>query len=187
MIFKNSSKITDEDILLLRALVQTESTEILFEKLAEYDEDLRLSLNSLDNKLNPSVSDEELIIKIKKLSKIIRRKFDWIKKENWEEAAKSRDDEKNFYKEYFGFELKFNDIKKEGDYINDLKEYFIKREALLSEQASLSLLIQPGTANKDDIADLLFELSKLYRMLGGTGINFKLDGIRNPKNKFSYE
>lgn len=45
----------------------------------------------------------------------------------------------------------------------------------------LRLLIQPGTAAAEDIADLLYEISKLNRMLGGNGIEWKVTECRLPK------
>jgi hypothetical protein len=44
----------------------------------------------------------------------------------------------------------------------------------------LKLLVDPGTAETDDIATFLSELSKLYRMVGGSGITFALTDIRKP-------
>jgi len=40
------------------------------------------------------------------------------------------------------------------------------------------LLIDPGTATPEEIADFLYELSKLYRMLGGEGIRFEVEDCR---------
>lgn len=37
--------------------------------------------------------------------------------------------------------------------------------------------VDPGTAPPEDIADVLSDLSILYRKMGGSGINFSLKGI----------
>jgi ATP-dependent Clp protease ATP-binding subunit ClpA len=42
---------------------------------------------------------------------------------------------------------------------------------------SLRLLIAPGTAPVEAIADILSDLSVLYRLKGGSGINFDLDSV----------
>jgi len=44
----------------------------------------------------------------------------------------------------------------------------------------LKLLVDPGTAGADEIAELLVEMSKLYRMIGGSGITFALTDVRKP-------
>jgi ATP-dependent Clp protease ATP-binding subunit ClpC len=44
----------------------------------------------------------------------------------------------------------------------------------------LTLLIDPGTATPSDLATLFTELSTLYRMLGGSGVTFKLIDAREP-------
>ncbi|MBX3388176.1 MAG: hypothetical protein KF691_01830 [Phycisphaeraceae bacterium] len=44
--------------------------------------------------------------------------------------------------------------------------------------APLAVLIQPGKAEPEHIAEFLAELSTLYRMVGGSGINFQLADVR---------
>lgn len=187
MIFKNNVKIREEEILLLKALVQSNTIDSLIEQLPDYEDDIYLVLNSLSSKLSFGNTLEDLMFEIINLRKIIIEKDKVVKKQKYEEAAKARDNEKASYGRInLGFKLEVR--KKELDsYINNLQEYFIYRDAIISENSTLNLLIQPGTATKEDIGSLLSELSKLYRMLGGTGINFKLEGIRNPKYRFDYE
>ena len=38
----------------------------------------------------------------------------------------------------------------------------------------LEFLLEPGSATSEEIADLFYEISKLYRMMGGSGINFSV-------------
>lgn len=38
----------------------------------------------------------------------------------------------------------------------------------------ISLLINPGTASAEELADFIFEISKLYRIIGGGGIQFSV-------------
>ena len=52
-----------------------------------------------------------------------------------------------------------------------------EQEPPLSEMATLSITVDPGTAPPEDIADVLSDLSILYRKMGGSGINFSLKGI----------
>lgn len=44
----------------------------------------------------------------------------------------------------------------------------------------LVLLLDPGTATGEEIAQLLYEFSTLYRMLGGSGITFTVTDAREP-------
>ena len=44
----------------------------------------------------------------------------------------------------------------------------------------LELLIEPGTATAEEIGELLAEISKLYQMMGGSGINFTVIDSREP-------
>ncbi|MBN2024056.1 MAG: hypothetical protein JW809_14835 [Pirellulales bacterium] len=45
---------------------------------------------------------------------------------------------------------------------------------------TLELLIAPGTATAEDLAKLFFEMSKLDRLLGGHGIDFRVVDAREP-------
>lgn len=45
------------------------------------------------------------------------------------------------------------------------------------EVKPFEFLLDPGTATKEDIAELLYEISKLYRMLGGKGLRFTITGV----------
>jgi ATP-dependent Clp protease ATP-binding subunit ClpC len=44
----------------------------------------------------------------------------------------------------------------------------------------LTLLLDPGNASREDIAELFVELSTLYRMIGGSGITFRIVDTREP-------
>ena len=48
-----------------------------------------------------------------------------------------------------------------------------------AEPAKLHIDIDPGTAPPEEIADILSDLSILYRLYGGSGITFTLDGVLN--------
>jgi len=45
---------------------------------------------------------------------------------------------------------------------------------------ALVLLLDPGSATAEEIAELLYEFSTLYRMLGGSGITFSTTDAREP-------
>lgn len=45
----------------------------------------------------------------------------------------------------------------------------------------LTLFVDPGTAAPEKIAELLSEISRLYEMVGGTGITFTNSGIAFPE------
>ena len=44
---------------------------------------------------------------------------------------------------------------------------------MTKEQKPLTFLIDPGTATAEELADIFQEISKLYRMIGGSGLDFK--------------
>ncbi len=44
----------------------------------------------------------------------------------------------------------------------------------------LTIYVKPGTAPPEEIGELLAEISSLYRMLGGSGITFSLEGLYTP-------
>lgn len=48
-----------------------------------------------------------------------------------------------------------------------------------------SLLIDPGSASAEEIAEYLSELSKLYRMMGGSGIRFTQAESRCAEGEFA--
>jgi hypothetical protein len=45
---------------------------------------------------------------------------------------------------------------------------------------TLPILLDPGTASPDEIGEFLAELSILYRMVGGSGIEFRMDDVAIP-------
>ena len=49
----------------------------------------------------------------------------------------------------------------------------------------LEVIIDKGTAPESDVADLLSNLSILYRMMGGSGINFENKGVLTVKAETS--
>ena len=48
------------------------------------------------------------------------------------------------------------------------------------EGRELVLVIDPGTASKEALGEFLYEISKLHRMLGGAGVSFEIEDIRQP-------
>jgi DNA-binding CsgD family transcriptional regulator len=55
-----------------------------------------------------------------------------------------------------------------------------KKEEMRGEIEPLKLLIDPGDATGQELAELFVELSCLYRMIGGSGINFNVIETREP-------
>ena len=49
-----------------------------------------------------------------------------------------------------------------------------------TRQTGFTLLIDPGSASAEEIAELYIELSALYRMLGGSGITFRVIDAKEP-------
>ncbi|MBW4888481.1 hypothetical protein KXQ82_02090 [Mucilaginibacter sp. HMF5004] len=47
-----------------------------------------------------------------------------------------------------------------------------------NESNSISIILDRGTANDSDIADILSDISLLYKMKGGSGVNFELVGVK---------
>ena len=52
---------------------------------------------------------------------------------------------------------------------------------------SLTISILPGSTPKTEIASILADFSKIYRKMGGSGINFKFDSIAIMQKEPSYE
>lgn len=70
-----------------------------------------------------------------------------------------------------GREFTMNDVAKIEVYAaRSVQE--IELGELPEPDAPLTLIIDPGTAEPEDVAELLAEISKLYRMLDGSGITF---------------
>ncbi|WP_346863682.1 hypothetical protein [uncultured Draconibacterium sp.] len=46
------------------------------------------------------------------------------------------------------------------------------------------IIVEPGAAPMKEISDLLYEISKLYEMTGGSGIVFEIDEIKAPNYVF---
>ena len=65
--------------------------------------------------------------------------------------------------------------------MTDRQADFMSSFNQLKGNEELIVYIEPGTASEDDIANLLTEISKLYRMLGGSGIEFTPKGVKSPK------
>lgn len=89
------------------------------------------------------------------------------------------------------YEIFPNYVPKGSDHLNDFKslldipasERRITKldpelpDPILEELADLELVIDAGTASDQQIADVLSDLSLLYRAVGGSGINFTLSGV----------
>ena len=67
-----------------------------------------------------------------------------------------------------------------------LKEVVLEHEEIapldrVSDASSvLNVLIDPGSASSEEIAELLVEISTLYRMMGGSGLKFTRGETRQP-------
>lgn len=189
MIFKNNVKLSEEETLLVKALLQMGFVNEFLAELDEYKEDVSKGLNSIKAKLKSDNNLEDLQYELLNLKSIIEKKSKFVEKQEYEEAARKRDEEKQSYKKlnlgsYFPNSLYLKDI---ITFLEEYKTYLIFKSVVISESSNINLLIQPGTASKNEIGELLFELSTLYKMLGGSGITFKLDEIRNLKYRFDYE
>lgn len=51
-------------------------------------------------------------------------------------------------------------------------------DPLYFDGRELEFVVDPGSAPAEEIGQLFFELSKLYRMIDGSGITFKPDDVR---------
>ena len=46
------------------------------------------------------------------------------------------------------------------------------------ELEPLGILIDPGDASAEELGELFYEISELYRMMGGSGIDFRVSEVR---------
>ena len=56
----------------------------------------------------------------------------------------------------------------------------VPRQSGFLENGSIELYITPGRATAEEISELFVELSMLYRMMGGAGINFTVVDAKEP-------
>jgi hypothetical protein len=49
-----------------------------------------------------------------------------------------------------------------------------------NDLSRLVIYVEPGTASPEDIGSLMAEISKLYKMIGGSGISFRPEEVRYP-------
>lgn len=71
--------------------------------------------------------------------------------------------------------LKDLSIKLRSENINELENHFIYKGG--QQLATLFLTIDKGSTPDEEIAELLSEISVLYRIMSGSGINFEIQGI----------
>ncbi|MEM7573075.1 MAG: hypothetical protein AAF433_09250 [Bacteroidota bacterium] len=87
-----------------------------------------------------------------------------------------------------------------GEYLDSLLTYYehylssnepvsvvAARAVAVPSANSLNIAIQPGTAPTEVIAELLADISLLYRKAGGSGINFSFDGVEIHETVEGYE
>ncbi len=72
------------------------------------------------------------------------------------------------------------DTETEGDEPQPTSKTYEDQQAY-DDVSPLQLLIDPGSATSEEIGELLFELSTLYRMIGGSGISFTMTDVREPQ------
>lgn len=65
------------------------------------------------------------------------------------------------------------------DELDSLFDYKSLRSSveITTPLSPLSLMIDPGTASPEEIGELLAEISKLYRLVGGSGLTFTPAGV----------
>ena len=71
--------------------------------------------------------------------------------------------------------LKLEDVR-----LEIISLYGLPEPKSLESITPLALLIDPGDATSEEISELFVELSTLYRMVGGSGINFTIVDAREP-------
>lgn len=111
-----------------------------------------------------------------------------IKEQQYERAAQIRDEldkgefrpfyraykiRSEFYEDRFGT-VEENAVK---DYVNAIVAAARGNQVIDQALSSLIIEVKPGTATKHEIAELLSEISVLYRMVSGSGITFKQENV----------
>jgi hypothetical protein len=99
--------------------------------------------------------------------KIREEKIRLVKAQSWEEAARLRDREKAY-----SFLGQTEDDLSFEEALEALEVLLDAAAAEEQQLGPLTFIVDPGTATPEEIAELLAEISALYRMIGGSGITF---------------
>lgn len=71
------------------------------------------------------------------------------------------------------------------EYFGEAKDeshiFSVRKILNLSSEDSLNVAIEPGDATPEEVAELLGEISTLYRMVGGSGLTFTLTAVDCPE------
>jgi len=67
------------------------------------------------------------------------------------------------------------------DDVYEETEQLLKPSHLHETPKPVDFLLDPGTASPEEIAELYYEISTLYRMMGGTGVRFTVTDCRLPE------
>lgn len=161
---------------LIRALACGATVEILEEIFPEHSAALLDTANNILTKTGYT-NIRELEIQCETLGFIEWQTVAYIHKQEFENAANERD--KLRKNELFAPVLR--DKLGDGGPTERNKKRFLGElqhaldAAFTSDLAEygLTLLVDPGTASEEDVAGFLTEFSALYRLVGGSGINFK--------------
>lgn len=92
-----------------------------------------------------------------------------------------REEEGNAFQVLTSFGLKIDDVRREVLALQGEEVPLIEEDPTKWESAvTLTLLIDPGGASAEEISQLFLEISTLYRMVGGSGVNFTIVDAKEP-------
>jgi hypothetical protein len=166
-------KLSPLDFRLVTALANGHHVDDLLSRFPDHEQLINDALVKLRS-LAGFQSDEEIERDCADAGKVEDECQGHVAEQDFVKAATARD---RLDKEY-----KYGHIIHNLDRANaiDALAAELESQANLTSDA-LSLLVEAGSAPPDDIGALLSELSKLYRMVGGSGITFVPTEIRNPE------
>lgn len=146
------------------------AVESLFATFPDHRDQLDELMASIASKLEKAAF-EDVWLTLMRLHKVGEERIALVRKQRYEEAARIRDMERTIEEELLHF--KRQPYKDKFDLLTELQSM----DKEINDRSQLCLYITPGTATPNQVGSLLHELSKLYMMLGGSGIQFKPDEV----------
>ncbi|MEM9276786.1 MAG: hypothetical protein AAGA80_28185 [Cyanobacteria bacterium P01_F01_bin.143] len=179
MLFRNNITFSESEMWLIKSLTTGKNINDIAEIISDVKDDLLELASELESKMTNNNNLDDLIITLVQIANVRSSKNDFVKESKMEEAAQLRDKEKKLIASIGGLDpTSFRADVNENNF-EELREALLLMDKIISEESTLAFYVKPGTASPEEIGNLLAELSTLYRMIGGSGIEFRPDTIKS--------